>query len=56
MKQQTENEEMCSGCKAEPRIPGQRYGRNCHREASRKYRKKIRRRLALIREFINSAA
>ncbi len=35
----------CSGCGAEARVPGQRYGRECRNEANRKYRA---RRKALI--------
>ena len=33
----------CSGCSAEARIPGQRYGKQCMNEANRKYRARLRR-------------
>ena len=33
----------CSGCGAEARIPGQRYGKQCMNEANRKYRARLRR-------------
>ena len=32
----------CSGCGAEARLPGQRYGRECMNEANRKYRVRLR--------------
>ena len=37
-----ENLAACSGCGAEARIPGQRYGRKCMNEANRKYRARLR--------------
>jgi len=33
---------LCSGCGAESRLPGQRYGRECRNEANRKYRARLR--------------
>jgi hypothetical protein len=33
---------VCSGCGAEVRIAGQRYGRECMNEANRKYRARLR--------------
>jgi len=41
---------VCSGCGAEARIPGQRYGRECMNEANRKYRARQRR---IIKAFIS---
>jgi hypothetical protein len=34
---------VCSGCGAEDRIPGQRYGKQCMNESNRKYRARLRR-------------
>jgi hypothetical protein len=39
---------ICSGCGAEARIPGQRYGRQCMNEANRKYRARMRRMIESI--------
>jgi hypothetical protein len=39
---------LCSGCGAEARIPGQRYGRECMNEANRKYRARMRRMIEAV--------
>jgi hypothetical protein len=41
---------VCSGCGAELRIAGQRYGRECMNEANRKYRARLRRVINAISE------
>jgi uncharacterized OB-fold protein len=40
----------CCGCGAEPRLPNQRYCRNCRNEAQKKYRLKRREELWSLRK------
>jgi hypothetical protein len=40
----------CTGCGAEARLPGQRYGRRCMNEANQKYRDRLRELLGRIRQ------
>ncbi len=43
-------EAVCSGCGAENRLKGQRYGRQCKNEANRKYRSRLSELIARARK------
>jgi len=45
------NTPLCSGCKKEPRLPGQRYGRFCRNDAQRKHQEKMRKALHIVRNI-----
>lgn len=44
---------LCSKCFNEPRRPGQRYGRKCHAESMKKYRKVAGDRLKLMAQMLH---
>jgi len=52
--QGTAKSTICSGCGAEPRLPKQRYGKNCRNEAIRKYRLKRREQFERLRDAVRN--
>ena len=45
---------LCSRCLKEPALPGQRYGRECRNEASRKHRRTLAQQAAAFRLIAES--